>query len=188
VVPYWIEELPEAADRSPLAQFQRVQATRDGTFRLVKSINTVREHPQDPQKLERLFNKWWPDFEQTLKSLPIPAGRQPDTRSEREVLETILHKVEILVQAHHDSTGSALPLPSEELAHLLNLRDQPAITYKLRENLKKELRHLRDLGLIRNKQGPIGEWPPIFQLDHYFDLSDKGRDRLQQTGAPKKGQ
>ena len=188
VVPYLIDELPAAADRSPLSQFQRVQADREGTFRLVKSINAVRENPQVSHKLERLFNGWWPDFEQTLKALPPPAGRQPDSRSDREVLETILQKVEILVQAHHDSTGPASRLPSEELAHLLNLRDQPTITYSLRGNLKKELRHLRDLGFIRNKQGPIGELPATFQLDSYFELSASGRDRLVQTGASSKGQ
>ena len=53
----------------------------------------------------------------------------------------------------------ALSLPNEELAHLLNLRHQPTITYTLHRNLQKELRHLRDLGLLKNKQGPIGNLP-----------------------------
>lgn len=185
VAPYLIDALPPAADRSPLSQFQNVQANREGTFRLVKSINAVRENPQVNERLERLFNKWWPDFEQTLKALPIPIGGQPDTRSEREVLETILHKVDILVQAHQHSAGAALQLSSEEIAHLVNLRDQPTATYSVRGNLKKELRHLRDLGLIKNKQGPIGELPTTFQLDHYFELSESGRDRLLQSSAPK---
>ena len=65
-----------------------------------------------------------------------------------------------------------------ELAHLLNLRQQPNTTYNLRGNLKKELRHLRDLGFIRNKKGPIGELPASFQLSDYFELSESGRDQL----------
>jgi hypothetical protein len=36
VVPYLIDELPDTADRSPLAQFQRVRADYDGTYRLCK--------------------------------------------------------------------------------------------------------------------------------------------------------
>jgi hypothetical protein len=187
VAPYLIDELPPAADRSPLSRFQHVKADREGTFRLVKSINAVRESPQVNDRLERLFNKWWPDFEQTLKALPIPAGRQPDTRSEREVLEIILHKVDILVQAHKHSEEAALRLPSEEIAHLVNLRDQPTAIYTARGNVKKELRHLRDLGLIKNKKGPIGDLPTTFQLDHYFELSESGRDRLLQSGTPKNG-
>jgi TIR domain len=185
VVPYLIDDLPAAADRSPLAQFQHVQASREGTYRLVKSINAVREKPQvNDQKLETLFKGWWRDFEDTLKALPVSAGKQPNPRSDRELLETILQKVDILAQVHHASTGSRLSLPNEELAHLLNLRHQPTITYSLHGNLQKELRHLRDFGLIKNKQGPIGNLPKSFRLNEYFELSEPGRDHLLQSGAP----
>jgi hypothetical protein len=184
VVPYLIDDLPAAADRSPLAQFEHVKASREGTFRLVKSINAVRENAQlNDQKLETLFKGWWRDFEDTLKALPAPAGKQPNLRSDREFLEIILQKVDILVQAHQNSTGPRLSLPNEELAHLLNLRHQPTITYSLHGNLQKELRHLRDLGLIKNRQGPIGNLPKSFQLNEYFELSESGRDHVLQSDA-----
>ena len=87
VVPYLIDDLPAAADRSPLAQFQHVKASREGTLRLVKSINAVRENPQiNEQKLETLFKGWWRDFEDTLNALPVSAGKQPNPRSDRELL------------------------------------------------------------------------------------------------------
>jgi hypothetical protein len=87
------------------------------------------------------------------------------------------------VQAHDKATGSPLSLPNEELAHLLNLRHQPTITYSAHGNLHKELRHLRDLGLIKNKQGPIGNLPKSFQLDEYFELSESGRNYLLPSDA-----
>ena len=184
VVPYLIDELPAAADRSPLAQFQHVQANREGTFRLVKSINAARENPQaNEQRLETLFKGWWRDFEDSLNALPPPPGKQPNPRSDREILDTLLQKVDILVRGQKGSTGSRLILPNEELAHLLNLRDQPTITYSMRGNLQKELRHLRDLGLIKNKQGPIGNLPKSFQLSEYFELSESGRDHVLQSDA-----
>jgi hypothetical protein len=184
VVPYLIDNLPAAADRSPLAQFQHVQANREGTLRLVKSINAVRENPQiNERRLEDLFKGWWRDFEDTLKALAAPAEKQPNPRSDRELLETVLQKLDILVQAHQGSTGSRLSLPNEELAHLLNLRHQPTIVYTLHGNLQKELRHLRDLGLIKNKQGPIGNLPKTFQLHEYFELSESGRDHVLQSDA-----
>jgi hypothetical protein len=184
VVPYLIDDLPAAADRSPLAQFQHVQANREGTFRLVKSINAARENPQvNDQKLETLFKGWWRDFEDTLKALPAPAGKQPDPRSDRELLDTILQRLDVLVQAHQSSSGSRMSLPNAELAHLLNLRHQPTITYSLQGDLRKELRHLRDLGLIKNRQGPIGNLPKSFQLSEYFELSESGRDRILQSDA-----
>jgi len=185
VVPYLIDKLPAAAEHSPLSQFQHVAANREGTFQLVKSINTVHPNPHPDQRLERLFNGWWSDFEQTLKTLPPPAGQRADTRSDREILETILERVAALARAQHDSTGALVHLPSAELAHLLNLRDQPTISYSLRGNLKNELRHLRDLGFIKNKQGPIGQLPAAFQLDNFFELSQSGRDYLEQTSQGK---
>jgi hypothetical protein len=192
VIPYLIDELPAEASQSPLAQFQHVQANREDTLRLVKSVNELRPNPLPAQRLERAFDRWWPDFEETLEGIPAPAGRQASARSDREILETILQKIELLVQAHHDSAGSPPNLPSEELAHLLNLRDRPTMTYSIGPNLKKELRHLRNLGFIKNKQGPIGQLPSTFQLDKYFDLSDPGRDHLLlreglNSGPPAKG-
>jgi hypothetical protein len=44
--------------------------------------------------------------------------------------------------------------------------------------MQKELRHLRDLGLIKNRK-PIADLPASFQLNQYFDLTDKGKDHLQ---------
>jgi TIR domain len=183
VVPYLIDGLPTGADKSPLAQFQHLEANREDTLLLVESINAAREKPQDGQRLERQFSRWWPDFEQTLKELPPPPG-PADTPSDREVLEIVLQKVDMLLQVHQDSTGPQLRLPNEELAHLLNLRHQPTVTYSLTANLRKELRHLRDQKLIKNKKGPIGQLPEKFQLDTYFELSESGQDYLRKFGAP----
>lgn len=183
VVPYWIDDRPPAADRSPLAQFMYVQANREGTLSLVKSINAIRENPQVDQRLEKLFTGWWPDFEKTLRALPVPAGKQEEPRSDREMLENILKKVDLILQAHPGSAGSRLTLPNQELAHLLNLLHQPTITYTVHGTLQKELRHLRDLGLIKNKKGPIGELPKSFQFSEYFELTEPGRKHLVQSNA-----
>lgn len=186
VVPYLIDELPAAADRSPLAHFQKVPANYEGTLRLVKSINAAREKPQDNQKLERLFNGWWRDFEQTLKELPPPA-QAPDSQSDRDILVKIMQKIDGLLEARQDSKAPPLKLPNEELTHLLNLRHQPKVTYNMQGTLTRELRHLRDLGLIKNKKGPIGQLPASFQLGEYFELSESGRNHLLPAGGSKPG-
>jgi hypothetical protein len=175
IVPYLIDELPEAADRSPLAYFQRARADHDGTYRLVQTINEVRENPQPEQRLERSFERWWPDLEQTLKSLPVPPQNQATLRSDRQILEEILQKITTLAQAQTNSTE----LPRSELTHLLNLRDRPATKYKTRTTLKKELRHLRDLGYITNTQ-PIHTLPEEFELARLFSLTDTGRSYLKE--------
>jgi TIR domain len=183
VVPYLIDELPPVWDRSPLTQFQHVRADREGTYRLVENINTNRESPKPMDRLERSFNRWWPDLEQTLETLrSSPVQRV--IPSERELLETILQRVEGLWQAHRESRGSSTDLPTTELAHLLNLRDQPTTIYAREGTLPKELRHLRDLGLIKNRK-PIAELPTNFQLNQYFDLTDKGKSYLQDLASPR---
>ena len=175
VVPYLIDELPPASERSPLAQFQHVRADREGTYRLVESINSIRENPKPSDRLERSFAKWWPDLEQTLTAVQASHSAQPAGRSDRELLEAILQRVDTLSQAHHESR---VELPPIELTHLRNLRDHPDLLYKRDSNLQKELRHLRDLGLIRNLK-PIADLPPTFQLGKNFDLTTKGKEHLQ---------
>jgi hypothetical protein len=182
VVPYLIDELPPASERSPLAQFQHVRADHGGTHRLVETINSSRENPKPMDRLDRSFAKWWPDLEQTLKGLQASNQTQPVIRSERELLETILQRVEGLWQVHAASRGPATDLPSTELSHLRNLRDQPTTTYTRAGTLQKELRHLRDLGLIKNRK-PIAELPATFQLNQSFDLTDKGKDYLRDMSS-----
>ena len=145
---------------------------------MVESINNIRESPKPTDRLERSFAKWWPDLEQTLNGLLASSRAQP-VRSDRELLETILQRVEGLWQAHIESRGPATDVPSAELVHLRNLRDQPTTTYARGPTLQKELRHLRDLGFIKNKK-PIADLPPSFQLNQYFDLTDKGKERMQE--------
>ncbi len=171
IVPYLIDELPPAAERSPLAQFQHVRADRDGTHRLVEAINSIRETPKPMDRLERSFAKWWPDLEQTLNGLQTSRSAQPVDHSDRELLEAILHRVEELSKAH------ATDLPNAEWVHLGNLRDHPATTYTRSGILQKELRHLRDLEFIKNRT-PIADLPATFQLNQFFDLTDKGKDYL----------
>jgi len=173
VVPYLIDELPPTSDRSPVAQFQHVRADREGTFRLVESINTIRENPKASDRLTRSFEKWWPDLEQTLRTVQASNPAQPPVRSDRELLEAILQRVDSL--SRHEPR---VDLPPIELTHLRNLRDHPNLDYKRDANLQKELRHLRDTGLIRNRK-PIADLPATFQLGEHFDLTEKGLAHLQ---------
>jgi anti-anti-sigma factor len=65
VVPYLLD-LDPAALTGPLAQLQAVTATRDGTKELVVALNAATDAPLAPDRLERTFEKWWPDLERAL--------------------------------------------------------------------------------------------------------------------------
>lgn len=183
VVPYLIDELPAASDRSPLAQFQHVRADREGTWRLVEAINSIRDNPKPSDRLERSFTKWWPDLEQTLKTVQASNPGQPPIRSDRELLETILQRLETWSQSRQQAY---VDLPPIELTHLRNLRDHPDLNYRRDSNLQKELRHLRDIGLIKNRK-PITDLPASFKLGEDFDMTAKGYSHLQNV-APAPGE
>ncbi len=172
VVPYLIDDLVLT---SPLSQFQHVRADRDGTLRLVESINEIRERPVPGDRLQRTFTRWWPDLEQTVDSLPktVHAARKND----RDLLETIWQGVQTLLNTRGGARGNIIALPKAETAHLLNLRDRPETVYRSNEPLRKELRMLRDLGLIRNDL-PIAKLPDSFPLNKHFALTDAGRQYI----------
>jgi predicted ATP-binding protein involved in virulence len=92
VVPYLIDALPPASERSPLSQFQKVRADREGTYQLVEYINGIRENPKDPDRLAKSFRKWWPDLEQTLTRL----------KSNRSVQDHIQPRTVFLSYSHRD--------------------------------------------------------------------------------------
>jgi hypothetical protein len=174
VVPYLIDELPADSQKSPLQQFQSVRADKQGPFQLVETINAMRENPKPSDRLKKSFNRWWLDLEETLKRLRIANRNLAVTQSDRELLETISKRVEVLWQAHESKNSSIDLFPSpNEVIHLRNLRDQPSMTYTRHADLQLELRHLRDLGLIKNNR-PIADLSGTFRLDQFFNLTDKG--------------
>jgi TIR domain len=89
VIPYRLD-LKATEVAYPLAQFQSVDASREGTLMLLKTLNSSREHPMEVERLERVFSRLWDDLEKTLTAaLALPADRPPE-RNEREILEEIL--------------------------------------------------------------------------------------------------
>jgi hypothetical protein len=89
VCPYLI-----GLDRSdltgPLAQFQAKRATREDTLSLVQSINrTLGEKAIVQERIERGFERWWPDLEGVLSSLPPPA-EAATPRPAEDMLEELL--------------------------------------------------------------------------------------------------
>lgn len=88
VIPY-LFQLKNSDVSPPLSQFQSVVADRDGTYKLVRSINDALGNLWgEEEKLRTVFLRWWPDLEKQLDNI-----EQVDTtqiRSDRDLLEEIL--------------------------------------------------------------------------------------------------
>lgn len=88
VVPY-LFELKSSDVGPPLSQFQSVVADRDGTLKLVRSINDALEKPwREDEMLRTAFMNWWPRLEEQLNT--IEHVETPQARSDRDLLEEIL--------------------------------------------------------------------------------------------------
>jgi hypothetical protein len=92
VVPYMLGIEPIDIS-GPLEQFQAVNGDKEGTRKLVHSLNqavkTVGEKYLEEKTLDKSFEKWWPDLEQKLNSLP-ESGEDVEMRTDRELLEEVL--------------------------------------------------------------------------------------------------
>ena len=54
----------------PLAQFQGVSADEEGTKKLLKSLNEIRQSTTPVDRLNRKFGHWWSDLSRIIKGIP----------------------------------------------------------------------------------------------------------------------
>lgn len=109
VIPYLIDLSPSQLS-GPMAQFQAVVADKEGTARLIHTLNKTLEVSQIPSTdLDEILEVWWPKLEQALQSLP-PQSQESTTRSLHEILDEVaantreqLRREEVRMRAAADS-------------------------------------------------------------------------------------
>ncbi len=99
VCPYLIDL--EATDilKGPLSQFQSKKANKKGTWELIIKINKLMgKFALSESNLKRIFNKWWPDYESSLKKIQnkYNENQPPETRTDRDIIEEILELTRLL--------------------------------------------------------------------------------------------
>lgn len=70
VVPYRLG-LAAADVPFPLAQFQGVDANEGGTRKLVRSLNAGLKQPMESGRLDRSFERWWPDLKAHIDDIQL---------------------------------------------------------------------------------------------------------------------
>jgi hypothetical protein len=94
VIPF-LFDIDRSEIQGPITQFQNVLFERDDFFRLVSSLNrAVEDQSIDETRLSRVFEKWWPDLEKSLKALSevsrTSRSHLGKPRKQSELLEEIL--------------------------------------------------------------------------------------------------
>lgn len=91
VCPYLIDLEAKDVVAGPLTQFQAVRANEQGTWDLVRSINSALEATAfDEAWLRKHFERWWPDLAADLARLPLDGDGAPRHRSTDEMLSEVL--------------------------------------------------------------------------------------------------
>ena len=89
VIPY-LYGLSATDVRFPLAQFQSVDATKEGTLKLVQSLVASNEVNVPIERLEKVFLKWWPDLKENIEKVDVNSVGKFNERTDRELLEEVL--------------------------------------------------------------------------------------------------
>jgi hypothetical protein len=89
VVPY-LHGLEPSNVSPPLALFHGVKSDKKGTLSLLQSLNKVRGGRFEQGRLQAVFEKWWPDFERELHSVPTRSTVAAARRTDHEILEEVL--------------------------------------------------------------------------------------------------
>ena len=91
VCPYLIGGLQSAEVPVPLGEFQSVPANKEGTLKLLKTINSaLADKKLEESVLSDAFEKYWPDLEKILQKLPSVKGEEKPKRKVDDMVEEIL--------------------------------------------------------------------------------------------------
>lgn len=77
--------------KGPLVNFHAAQANKDGTFKLLQSINNTIDNPLHDERIKTIFERFWSDLEREFERVSNIAQESPkSTRSDKDVLNEIL--------------------------------------------------------------------------------------------------
>ena len=125
VCPYLIG-LEPAQLKGPVVHFQAKRARREDTLSLVQTINRALEERALPSnRIHRLFERFWPDLEKVLDSLPASGNiEERPQRTPEDILEEIL----LLVRKIDKSTQPRI-LTLEDYTNLYGRRHSESDPY-----------------------------------------------------------
>jgi len=179
----------------PTAQFQAAVADKDGTSRILQTLNrALGESQLLPEQLQEIFDVWWPKLESDLERVP-PNDQTQNTRSSDEILEEVLRNTreqlrreEIRLAGqldNQDGMRTVITTLQDLIPYLSQLKEIPTLTTDIfksvaddRESLDME--HLPQLETILSK---LMESPPQLEamVSRMMESHERETLRIQDT-------
>lgn len=116
IIPYLFKLKPTDVTY-PLAQFQAAETTKEGTLKLITSLNAASEQPMSDERVARLLDHWWNDLDARIGTIPMPArdvARLPVAtadRDDRALLEELLLLVRNMQSQAASPPPQSAPIP-----------------------------------------------------------------------------
>lgn len=144
VCPYLIGGLTPAEVPDPLGQFQSNPADKEGTKKLLETINSaLGEKKLEEGIVNDAFEKYWPDLEKVLGNLPPVKGEETPKRKVEDMVEEILDTVRglpFVMQKREEIIPAFFPEPSPSTANP-----------KLWSDVANYIRQLNSASLMKTK-------------------------------------
>lgn len=162
VSPFLID-LPPSALEGPLSKFQTTEPGKEEVKRLVTTINdhletgALREN-----RLDQVFEKWWPDFESELEDIksaaePVTEQEERDTEDMiQEILENTRALARMMAQLERKSSKSTARR-IEEIIGQGSLDFKSTFLQKVLEEMRQERRESATDKARRQLLGGSGE-------------------------------
>jgi hypothetical protein len=155
VIPYRLE-LKATDVTGPLAQFQGVDVDEAGTYKLLQSINNVRDRALTEDQLKRAFQKWWPDLLKQLEKIPaLDSDSELPQRSDRALLEEILQLVRGQQPQQGYSTGDTTIWSQGQSIYQVTLEDMEQMSNSELERYIESLRERWSMTNSRSEEGVL---------------------------------
>lgn len=113
IVPYLFNLKPTDVTY-PLAQFQAAETTKDGTLKLITSLNAASQQPMSDERVARLLDHWWSDLDQRIGAIPMPdreVARATVTSADRDD-RALIEELLLLVRNLQSQPPTTQPQPA----------------------------------------------------------------------------
>lgn len=99
--------------QGPLSQFQHQSVDAGGTKKLLESLNSCLDSPRDSGRLDKAFEKWWPDLESCLSRIPESVE---EARPHRDA-ESMMFEVLEIVRSMYRDRDTLVSAMIQQLGH-----------------------------------------------------------------------
>jgi len=107
----------------PLAQFQSKKAEKESTKQLLVSINSRAVTPLDTNRLDVMFETFWPKLRDEINNIPAMHEATQVARSEKDVLEDLVQSVRSMETRFREFEQYALSPNKLQMSGQLSLKD-----------------------------------------------------------------